>query len=400
MQRALLALSLQPSTQRYLEVAAAYREAGVRDKAFDYLSEGVRRDPDDAALHDALARAWRDWGFPERGLTAAHRAVYYAPQSAEARNTLGTVLWSLGQRTEARQAFQQAADLNPLAWYAWRNLCEAAMSEGRTKDAIDAVPAGDGAPQGGCGGRTMRTESIGRRRTVMPPAPRTLDEAGLSFDGVMQLVVKLLHLAGELSGAELGERLGLRYSVLEPVLHHLRTSYLCEVSGGGLVGGPSFVYRVTDAGRTRAMLFLEHNRYVGVAPVPFRQYERYMRSFDEQVSRSVTRAQVQHALSHLVLSDRVHRSARPGRQRRPLAVRLRPPGQRQDGHRAGRQEPARRRHRRAARGRAGRPPRAGLRPGHPRDPAAARLRRPRHRRPAGRALAALPPARWSPSAAS
>ena len=135
LQRALLALSLQPSTQRYLDVAAAYRQAGVRDKAFDYLSEGVRRDPADAGLHDALARAWRDWGFPERGLTAAHRAVYYAPQSAEARNTLGTVLWSLGQRTEARQAFQQAADLNPLAWYAWRNLCEAAMSEGRTKDA-------------------------------------------------------------------------------------------------------------------------------------------------------------------------------------------------------------------------------------------------------------------------
>ena len=30
------------------------------------------------------------------------------------------------------------------------------------------------------------------------------------------------------------------------------------------------------------MLFLEQNRYVGVAPVPFRQYERYMRAFDEQ----------------------------------------------------------------------------------------------------------------------
>ena len=151
----------------------------------------------------------------------------------------------------------------------------------------------------------MRTDSVGRRRSVMPPAPRTLEDAGLSFDAVMQLVLKLLHLAGELSGAELGERLGLRYSVLEPVLHHLRTTYLCEVSGGGLVGGPSFIFRVTDAGRTRAMLFLEHNRYVGVAPVPFRQYERYMRAFDEQVSRSVTRAQVQQALSHLVLSDRV-----------------------------------------------------------------------------------------------
>jgi Flp pilus assembly protein TadD len=135
LQRALLALSLQPTTQRYLGAAAAYRKAGVRDRAFDYLSEGVRRDPTDPALHDALARAWRDWGFAERGLSAAHRAVYYAPQSAEARNTLGTILWRLGQRTEARLAFEQAAELDPAAWYAWRTLCEAAMTEGRTKDA-------------------------------------------------------------------------------------------------------------------------------------------------------------------------------------------------------------------------------------------------------------------------
>ena len=135
LQQALLALSLHPTTQRYLEVAAAYRQAGVRDKAFDYLSEGVRRDPANAALHDTLARAWRDWGFPDRGLSAANRAVYYAPQSAEARNTLGTILWALGQRTEARLAFEQAADLDPFAWYAWRNLCESAMAEGRTKDA-------------------------------------------------------------------------------------------------------------------------------------------------------------------------------------------------------------------------------------------------------------------------
>jgi hypothetical protein len=152
----------------------------------------------------------------------------------------------------------------------------------------------------------MSTELLGRRRSVVPAAPRTLDEAGLAFDPVLQLVLKMLHLAGELSGAQLGERLGLRYSVLEPVLHHLRSSYLTEVSGGGLVGGPSFDYRITDAGRTRAMLFLEHNRYVGVAPVPFQQYERYMRAFDEQSTpRQVTRAQVQHAMSHLVLSDRV-----------------------------------------------------------------------------------------------
>ena len=39
------------------------------------------------------------------------------------------------------------------------------------------------------------------------------------------------------------------------------------------------MYRITDAGRSRAILFLEQNHYVGVAPVPFAQYEQYMKTF-------------------------------------------------------------------------------------------------------------------------
>lgn len=151
----------------------------------------------------------------------------------------------------------------------------------------------------------MSSTQSGRRRQVLPPAPKTLAEAGLAFDTVMPLILKTLHLAGEHTGAELADRLGLRYSVIEPILQHLRSAFLIDVAGGGLIGGPSFIFRVTDAGRTRAMLFMEQSRYVGVAPVPFAQYEKYMRDFDRTVSRTVTRAQVQMAFSHLVLSDRV-----------------------------------------------------------------------------------------------
>jgi Flp pilus assembly protein TadD len=132
LQKALLVLAARPDTQGYLDVAAAYRAAGVHDKAYDYLNEALHRDPTDAALHDTIARAWRDWGFPDRGLSPASKAVYYAPLSAEARNTLGTVLWALGQRAEARQAFEAAVALDARAWYAWNNLCHAAMAEGRT----------------------------------------------------------------------------------------------------------------------------------------------------------------------------------------------------------------------------------------------------------------------------
>ena len=53
---------------------------------------------------------------------------------------------------------------------------------------------------------------------VAPVAPRTLAEAGLSPDLITQLVLKTLHLSGELSGTELAKRVGLPFFAIEPVL--------------------------------------------------------------------------------------------------------------------------------------------------------------------------------------
>ena len=71
------------------------------------------------------------------------------------------------------------------------------------------------------------------------------------------------------------------------------------------LGAPSFRYRITDHGRRRAQLFLEHNQYVGAAPVPLAQYREYMTKFQQATRRVVTPAAVRQAVSHLVLSDRV-----------------------------------------------------------------------------------------------
>ena len=72
----------------------------------------------------------------------------------------------------------------------------------------------------------------------IPAAPHTLEETGLSFDLLEQLVLKTLHFSGEMSGADLGRRLGLTYSAFAPVLEHLKHQYLVEVMGGGLRGRP------------------------------------------------------------------------------------------------------------------------------------------------------------------
>jgi predicted ATPase with chaperone activity len=137
-----------------------------------------------------------------------------------------------------------------------------------------------------------------------PTAPKTLQEAQLSPDLITQLVLKILHLSGELTGTELARRVGLPFFAIEPVLADIKLQHHCEVSGGAL-GSPSYRYRITDAGRARAMLFMEHNHYVGYAPVPLIQYREYMYAFQTSLRRHVDRARVKKAFSHLVINDRV-----------------------------------------------------------------------------------------------
>ena len=147
----------------------------------------------------------------------------------------------------------------------------------------------------------MRSQSI----LPHPAAPHTLEESGLSKDLLLQLALKTLHFAGELTGSEMAQRLGVSFSVIEPALDLVKAQHHCEIVGGALLGGASFRYRITDAGRSRAALFLEHNEYVGMAPVPISQYQEYMRRYRVATPRSATPDRVRQAFSELVLTDRV-----------------------------------------------------------------------------------------------
>lgn len=123
-------LALAPSPAAYLDAAAAYRGYGVADRAFDLITEGLARFPRDGRLHAAAAAAWRDWGFPERGLRDAHLGVHYAPDSVETRTALATVLWALDERPAALDAFAAAARLAPATSDARRNWCRAIRALG------------------------------------------------------------------------------------------------------------------------------------------------------------------------------------------------------------------------------------------------------------------------------
>jgi predicted ATPase with chaperone activity len=96
----------------------------------------------------------------------------------------------------------------------------------------------------------------------------------------------------------------VNFAILEPAIAQLKHQRHCDVTGGGLVGGAAYRYRLTDAGQSRAALFLEHNQYIGVLPVPIAQYQAYMRECGRP-SVTTSRDEVRRAFRHLVLSERV-----------------------------------------------------------------------------------------------
>jgi len=135
---ALAASIVDPRPQTFRAVSAEYQRLRIGDRAFEFLSKALAMDRSDWQTYDALARMWRDQGFPNLALSDAYRAVYYAPSSAAARNTLGTVFQAMGRRADAARQYEMVLTLDPNAAYAFSNLCYTRMLAGNARTAIEA----------------------------------------------------------------------------------------------------------------------------------------------------------------------------------------------------------------------------------------------------------------------
>ena len=168
---ALAVHGVRPSAATAIAVAAEYGRLGILDDAFDVLSAALKRAPEDGGLLAARARVWRDWGLAQFGLGDATRAVYFAPASAGAQNTLGTLLMALGQIDEARRRFALARGLAPDAAYIRSNLCYLELTAGNAAAALahcDAALALDPSLD-----IARQNRALIRRQAPQPPAPST-----------------------------------------------------------------------------------------------------------------------------------------------------------------------------------------------------------------------------------
>ena len=136
------------------------------------------------------------------------------------------------------------------------------------------------------------------------PQPQTIEETGLDFSVILDLVVKAIYFGGRPAARQIASQLALNFPVVDEVLTFMKREQMAEVVGSSGMGEQLYQYALSSKGTEKAEEALSRNQYIGPAPVPF---EHYIEVLKRQTIRSisVTPESVEGAISHLVLDPAV-----------------------------------------------------------------------------------------------
>jgi len=136
------------------------------------------------------------------------------------------------------------------------------------------------------------------------PQPQTVEETGLDFSIILDLVVKAIYFGGRPAARQIAAQLALPFPVVDEVLAFMKREQLAEVVGSSGMGEQLYQYSLSQKGFEKAEEALNRNHYIGPAPVPF---ELYVEVLQRQSIRSmrVTPDAVEQAVSHLVIDHEV-----------------------------------------------------------------------------------------------
>lgn len=140
-----------------------------------------------------------------------------------------------------------------------------------------------------------------QEKIQLPFQPRSVEETGLNFLFLVELLAKILFLRGQLRLVGLASHSKLSIGVLEPILSFMRTERLCEVSRNS-EAETATAYALTDLGRLRAQDFLQKSQYAGPAPVPLRAYVERVRQ-QSVADMRVTRDDLRRTFDGVVVKE-------------------------------------------------------------------------------------------------
>jgi len=152
------------------------------------------------------------------------------------------------------------------------------------------------------------SQGLSINSSFRPRPPKTLDETGLNSVLLEDLIYKVLLSRGVLSGRDIAQVMCLPFTIVEPILHELKSRLL--VNHKSTCGVGDFLYTLTEEGQARALMAREASAYVGSAPVV---YDDYLIAVSEQTIRSEQpgEAQLKHAFDDLLLPPELFLSLGP-----------------------------------------------------------------------------------------
>jgi hypothetical protein len=124
---------------------------------------------------------------------------------------------------------------------------------------------------------TPRPPSPPLQAHIVPPLPDSLADTGIAESVVEQLILKYLYYRGDILGREIARLLGLRFSLVDPLLETLKHQHQVLVRRSQGMGNNSAVFALTDSGRNLTREYMETNQYAGPLPVPLFQYAEVVR---------------------------------------------------------------------------------------------------------------------------
>jgi DNA-binding PadR family transcriptional regulator len=140
-------------------------------------------------------------------------------------------------------------------------------------------------------------------RPQLPAMPERVEDTGLAFSFLVELLAKTLYVRGQLRLPELTAHVKLRPGVLESLLAFMRAERLCEMVRRG-ESESTITYSLTDLGRARAQDFLQRNQYAGPAPVSLKAYVEQIKQ-QSIAEMGVTREQLKEAFRGIVIKDQL-----------------------------------------------------------------------------------------------
>jgi hypothetical protein len=143
---------------------------------------------------------------------------------------------------------------------------------------------------------------------AFPKAPRTVAEAGVHREGMLELMVKTIHISGLETISQISTYMKVNRSIVHELLEDARSLLLVEVLGS--VDGEmnaEMRYGLTSKGHSRAGDALNKSQYVGPTPVPFDEFCAQVARQDI-LNERVKWGSLSKCFDHLVLpEDLLHR---------------------------------------------------------------------------------------------